>query len=599
MKLSKRSAGELAAILGMVAVVCTLAVLQYRWTGEISRSEQQRLKANLTTGVRGFEQEFSYDFERLCETFEIDPEVSPESLETLLLRQKIDWDRMAARPALIARVDIWRLEEGHASFESFDLKDDSRGEAGGKRFLEAAVWPERLGSLLPYLERQAQLLNARVIGDREALYYPWTFQGNTPALVRPIFHVANAQDVYVQLEGFLILEFNREVLEQQYVPDLVVRHFGEPGLTSFGVAVRTVKAPYRTIYISNANLGYASNANSAVSSSAPDAAVNLFESVAEEARRRGHAQVQATAGNEQWQLVVQDPAGSVDVGVAQWRRRNLAISFGLLAALAGTMVLLFSVARRAERLANLQMEFVAGVSHELCTPLAVINSAAENIVDGVVEGAAQVQEYGTIIREQGRRLERLVDEVLLFAAGRFGRLGYDLRPTEVAPILEQSLAASEAMLRDAGFTIHKEMSAQLPFVIADPEALGKCVENLISNAMKYSGENHCVALRAVCAPDQGPPEVQISVEDKGIGISPADLPHIFEPFYRAQGVRDGQVRGVGLGLYLVKRMMEAMGGRVSVASKLSKGSVFTLHFPAFDSAEPHYNDAAKAEVGKA
>jgi signal transduction histidine kinase len=444
--------------------------------------------------------------------------------------------------------------------------------------------------LRPYLERQAELLNARVIGDRQAIYYPWTFLGSAPALIRPIFHLENAQDMYVQLQGFLILEFNKEFLEKQYVPELVVRHFGEPRVTSFGVAVRTMNAPYRTIY--------ASSATSAASSSAPDAAVNLVESVAEEARRRGHAPLQATAENDQWQLVVQDPAGSVDVGVAQWRRRNLAISFGLLAVLAGTMVLLFSVARRAERLAKLQMEFVAGVSHELCTPLAVINSAAENIVDGVVEGTVQVQEYGTIIREQGRRLERLVDEVLLFAAGRVGRLGYDLRPTEVVPILEQSLSASEAMLRDEGFMFHKEISPELPFVVADPEALGKCVENLISNAMKYSGQNRWVALRAGCASNQGSPDVQISVEDKGIGISPADLPHVFEPFYRAECVRDSQVRGVGLGLYLVKRMMEAMGGGVSVSSKLSQGSIFTLHFPLFDSAEPRHPPAVKAEVVK-
>lgn len=581
MKWSKRSAIELTAIFGMVAVVCTLAALQYRWTGEISRSEQQRLKANVTTSVRGFDQEFSYDFERLCEAFEIDPEAPQEDLENRIQRQQSGWERVASRPALLAGVDIWRLEEGHASFESLD---------GSGRRSSGAALPERLVSLRPYLERQAQLLNARVIGDREALYYPWNFQGSMPALIRPIFHVENARDMYVQLQGFLILEFNKEFLEQQYVPELVVRYFGEPRFTSFGVAVRTSKAPYRSIYMSNAN--------AAASPSAPDAAVNLFESVSEEARRRGHAPLQA-GGEEQWQLVVQDPAGSVDVGVAQWRRRNLAISFGLLAILAGTMALLFSVSRRAERLAKLQMEFVAGVSHELCTPLAVINSAAENIVDGVVEGAAQVREYGTIIREQGRRLERLVDEVLLFAAGRFGRSGYDLRPTEVAPILEQSLAASEAMLRDGGFTFQKEIGADLPFVIADPEALGKCVENLISNAMKYSGESRWIALRAVSTPNQVSPEVHIIVEDRGIGIAPADLPHIFEPFYRAQEVRDGQVRGVGLGLYLVKRMMEAMGGGVSVTSKPGKGSTFTLHFAVFDSIEPHHADTAKAEVAKA
>lgn len=582
MKWSKRWAMELMAIVGMVAAVCTLAVLQYRWTGEISRSEQQRLKANLTTSVRGFDQEFSYDFERLCEAFEIDPEVSAESLEERVIRQQSGWERVAARPSLLAEVDIWKVEEGHASFEAFD--------ASGKLLVEPSL-PERLDSLRSYLERQAELLNARVIGDREAVYYPWTFQGHMPALVRPIFRVENAEDMYVQLQGFLILEFNKQFLEQQYVPELVVRYFGEPRLTNFGVAVRTVKTPYRMIY--------SSNASSSASGSTPDAAVNLLDSVAEEARRRGHAPVQAANGSEQWQLIVQDPAGSVDVGVAQWRHRNLAISFGLLAILAGTMVLLFSVARRAERLAKLQMEFVAGVSHELCTPLAVINSAAENIVDGVVEGPAQVREYGTMIREQGRRLERLVDEVLLFAARRFGKDSYDLRPTEVVPILEQSLAASETMLRDAGFTFHKEIGPQLPLVIADPEALSKCVENLVSNAMKYSGENRWVSLRAIRVFEGGSPEVQISVEDKGIGISGTDLPHLFEPFYRAQSARDREARGVGLGLYLVKRMMEAMGGRISVSSKPSKGSVFTLHFPAFESSEPNHGYVAKTEMLKA
>ena len=159
--------------------------------------------------------------------------------------------------------------------------------------------------------------------------------------------------------------------------------------------------------------------------------------------------MQASAAGEQWQLVAQHPAGSLEEAVASWRRRNLAISFGLLAVLAGTMVLLFSVARRAERLAKLQMEFVAGVSHELCTPLAVINSAAENIVDGVVEGQEQVREYGTMIREQGRRLERLVDEVLLFVIVRglrsktwerlwmFSGSGYRVR----MPIQRKALAA--------------------------------------------------------------------------------------------------------------------------------------------------------------
>lgn len=581
MKWSKRSVMELGAILGMAAVVCTLAVLQYRWTAQIGRSEQERLKGSLTTGVRGFAQEFAYDFERLCETHEIDPEASAENLETRVIRQQDGWARIALRPGLLAGLMIWKTEARHPTFESL--------EPNAKRFVDSA-WPERLGGLQQYLAEQARQLNARPIGDREALYYPWTFHGEAPALIRPIFQV-EASDGNVELRGFLILELDKEFLEQQYVPEMVVRHFGELGLTSFYVAVRTAKAPYGTIYTSSASFPQ--------SAAAPDAQVNLFDLVAEEARRRGHAPLQTASEGEQWQLVVQDPAGSVDVGVAQWRRRNLAISFGLLGVLAGTMVLLFSVARRAERLAKLQMEFVAGVSHELCTPLAVINSAAENIVDGVVEGPAQVQEYGTMIREQGRRLERLVDEVLLFAAGRFGKSGYDLRPTEVAPLLEQTLAVSETMLRDSGFTFEKKIEPELPFVIADAEALSKCVENLISNAMKYAGEERWIRLRAAYSAHGISSEVRISVEDKGMGISAADLPHVFEPFYRGQDAREGQVRGVGLGLYLVKRMMEAMGGGVSVSSKLSHGSTFTLHLPVWEAAQTQHEEAIKPGIAKA
>src|SRR5260370_26871862 len=118
-----------------------------------------------------------------------------------------------------------------------------------------------------------------------------------------------------------------------------------------GGRVHTSRAACRTIY--------PSCATSSVSKFGRDASVNLFDSVSEEARRRGNPPLQSATGSEQWQLVVQDPAGSVDVGVAQWRRRNLVISFGLLAILAGTVLLPFSASRRAERLAKAPIEFGA------------------------------------------------------------------------------------------------------------------------------------------------------------------------------------------------------------------------------------------------
>jgi len=565
---TKRSLIELGAILATMTIVSVLAILQFRWTGEISRTEQQRLKAALATGVRNFTDEFSFDFQQLCARFEVDPELPASTLEARLARQYESWQRTGAHAGLVAGVNVWRTEGSRGPFlQSLD--------SSSQRFQEIA-WPARLGALRDFLEVKRQNLPP-AISDREAVYYPWTFFEASPALIRPLFGMFSTEEgveAQVQPVGFEILELDPDSLDKEYLPDLAERNFGGLG---FAVAVRRAKTPDQPIFSSELDMPAAV--------SAPDATVNLFQSVSEEAKRRGHPILEPSAPGQQWQLVVQHPAGSVEEAMAAWRRRNVAISFGLLGVLAAGMALIFIVARRAERLAKLQLQFVAGVSHELCTPLAVINSAAENLHDGVVEDSLQVREYGWMIRDQGRRLERMVDEVLLFAAGRFDRAGIELAPVELSRIVMQSLEVAEPMLRAAGFAVEKEISADLPAVVADPGAVSKCVENLVSNAVKYAGDKRWLAVRARVAEAERQPEVQISVEDRGIGIPAAELATIFEPFYRVQSVRDGQVRGVGLGLYLVKRLMEGMGGRVSVSSKLGHGTFFVLHFPIANSAE--------------
>jgi signal transduction histidine kinase len=567
----KRFGVELIAVMMMILVVSVLAVYQYRWTGEISRAEQARLRNSLSTSVRNFEQEFSYDFQQLCESYELDPEADPSAIESRVARQDAGWTRTSTHAQLVSGLYVWkRAGSDPKGLESFQRSDN--------RFHEAS-WPTGLESLRNALGQRAESLTS-AIADREAIYYPWTFYGDAPALVRPIFQIApNGHDSgsNVHTVGILIVVLNREYLERVYLPDLVDRHFGVSGQRSFIVSVRTANAPYKTVYLSDANFP--------IVTSSTDAAVNLFDLVGMEARRRGHPALQARPADQQWQLAAQHPAGSLEQAVASWRRRNLAISLGLLAILAASMSVIFSGARRSRALARMQMEFVAGVSHELCTPLAVINTAAENLADGVVENAGQMQEYGGLIRGQGRRLERLVDEVLLFTAGRFGLSGYDLEPVEVAPIVTQSLATSEANLRDGGFTVAKEIADKLPLIVADPSAAITCIENVVSNAIKYSNTSKRIEIRAYEAPAGSKKEVRISVEDEGIGISSADLVHIFEPFYRVQSVRDHQIRGVGLGLYLVKRMMEDMGGRVSVASELGRGTIVVLHFPVVDLSE--------------
>ena len=575
MKWSKRSVVELSAALAMTGAVLTLGVLQYRWTGEISRVEQARLKTSLGTSVKAFADEFSYEVQQLCESLELDPEAPGTSLDSRISHDYVNWATTAANPGLVAAVYALKIDGVHpATLERLDLRNARFQEVG---------WPGALEPAHQFLRQQTATLSG-MVDDRQALYYPWTFYDdridqNDPLLIRPIFDVSSSRGRAgpdVRLIGFLLVGLGRDFLQKQYLPSLVERSFGGTAIRNFDVAVRTANAQSQTVYVSDPGFQ--------ASAAPPDATVNLFDLISDQARRRGHAPLQSSIPAQQWQLMVQHPAGSVEVAVAKLRRRSLATGFGLLTVLAGSMVLILSVARRAERLANLQMDFVTGVSHELCTPLAVIQSAAENLADGVVDDPEQMQAYGTMIREQSRRLERLVDEVLLFAAHRAGRTTCELRPIAIADTVAQSLARSAPMLRDAGFDVEQEISADLPLVVADPGAIGKCMENLFNNAVKYASASRWVAVRARLVPIPNP-EVQITVEDKGIGIPARDLPNIFEPFYRVQGVRDGHFRGVGLGLYLVKHMMEQMGGRVSVSSELGRGSFFVLHFPVANSLE--------------
>ena len=233
------------------------------------------------------------------------------------------------------------------------------------------------------------------------------------------------------------------------------------------------------------------------------------------------------------------------------------------------------------QLAKMQMDFVAGISHELRTPLAVIQSAAENIADGVVGGKDQLSRYGSVIRNQSRQITEMVNEILLFASTRDNKNRYVLRPLRVSEIVENILANTAELVRGSGFTIEREVEPDLPLVMGDLTALSQCLQNLVGNAIKYSGQARTVHIHAFLEParSQSHSEIQIAVQDHGIGIDKSEMQRIFEPFYRSPSVSSSAIRGTGLGLTLAKNIAESMEGRLSVESKLGAGSVFTLHLP--------------------
>jgi signal transduction histidine kinase len=302
-----------------------------------------------------------------------------------------------------------------------------------------------------------------------------------------------------------------------------------------------------------------------------------------------------------WRLIVKHPSGSLEGAVNAVRRRNLIISSSILAVLGASVGLLILSTRRAQDLARQQMEFVAAVSHELRTPLAVIRSAGDNLADGVVRDDEQIRKYGDLVRNEGRRLTEMVEQILEFAGIQSGQRGFALRPVPIAPILHDIVESSRALIDAAGMQVEYDIPEALPPVLGDEPALRRVFQNLIANAIKYGAAGGPAGNEGIGARAEGPVpserrhgrvegwiglrarhsgrEVHVTVADRGIGIAPAEQPRIFEPFYRTPEVIAAQTQGAGLGLSLVKRIVEAHGGRVVLRSAPGAGSEFIVALP--------------------
>jgi nitrogen-specific signal transduction histidine kinase len=237
--------------------------------------------------------------------------------------------------------------------------------------------------------------------------------------------------------------------------------------------------------------------------------------------------------------------------------------------------LLWRDLQREMRLSELRAQFVASVSHELKTPLTAIRMFAETLQMGRCEDRDTQSEYlGTIVNEC-ERLGRLVDGVLLFAKSENDRKIWHFRAVQPLDAVRAALRALEYPLSEQGFQLHLDVAEHLPAIQADRDALEQAVLNLVSNAIKFSGDSRDIRLGL----RQEGGELVLAVTDFGIGVAPEEHERIFEKFYRARATEIRAIPGAGLGLALVAQIMKAHGGSWSVAGSPGKGSTFTLRFP--------------------
>jgi signal transduction histidine kinase len=602
--LSKRSIPSVVVLLALSALLVLLAVLQYRWSGKVSETERERMQKNLDTASRQFQEAFYREVLHVCETFQLDRVDYAEEDKAQFVERYKYWERIAEHPQIVAGLFIWK-SGGSGSSQLLHLNQTSEQ-------FEPAGWPQEFQGLRGRLAA-SEGIGARGFGAPGPVPLAWMMVGEIPALIHPLMQLSPSEDNPRGFEprrwGEIILELNSEYIQREYLPELSRRFFGDPEDSPNQVRIVSGSRPPKVIYPPNFNgVGKDLLAGAIL--------VDLLEPRAERPSRswlaerpddrdRGRrertrprergldvgdifvrhegrprpALLLPGGPEESWLLVVENRSGSLESVVAASRRRNLAISFGILLLLAVSAVMAFVSTMRARRLARLQMEFVAGVSHELRTPLAVICSAADNLATGIVGGKEQIQHYGALIRNAGSLLTRMVQQILLFASSQAGRVHYELRPVQIAEVIDSVLADSRHLIETAGFSMERQIEPDLPLVLADPDALGHCLQNLISNAVKYGGDHRWMGIRVRKSHGISGAEVQVIIEDKGLGIKPEELDGIFEPFYRSKSVTTAQIHGTGLGLTLAKSIAEAMGGNLDVESTPGKGSAFTLHLP--------------------
>lgn len=607
-----RGSGLVWLALLLAACIVWLGVLQWRWVREASEAEQARMRALVDARVT----QFAHEFDRLVtNVYAQFIQVPGEAQSPSLAERAAEWLDHENTPPIVSAIYAVRGRPGvPLRLERFD--EDVRS------FVEAA-WPGALTGLHERLTR-----NQPAPGARPAIWRVGPrIDPAAPAVVvaRPLLLLLTPASPGAEADPdrdviMVVALLDEQVIEAQVLPELVGRFFSEEPGFSYRVLVRDEQGT--PVFRWPAGADPAAFAE-------PDASAHILRVRNEffdrlqrdrsramggpgpgdaDARgdgdRRNHeagghpadgppgvrmfmaprfARGQAVvlipdfgSPGSRWQVAVVHREGSLARAVARSRRWNLGVSLGVLALLSASVALALVASQRAQRLARERVEFVAGVSHELRTPLAVIRSAAENLADGVVDEPAQVQRYGALIADEGRKLSGMVDQVLQFA-GLEAWHSPRLVPLSPAAVLDDALAASAPVLAECGAGVERRLAPALPPVLADHDSLVRALTNLVSNAAKHGAEGGAITV-AVTADPPGD-RVRFAVTDRGPGIPPHEQKRVFEPFFRGASALTAQVHGSGLGLSLVRRIAEQHGGSVELTSRVGHGSTFALVLP--------------------
>jgi signal transduction histidine kinase len=538
-------------LLLLAATLVLLATLQYRWIDRVSDAERQQMRANIDFGARRFVDDFSRELVQIHESFVHEGDAA---------EQWRQWRRAVPNPELIEAVYLIERTE-----DDWTLRP--AGNSAG-----VVPWPAALEPIHQRLPRIGPGQPRRGPPD-----LPQPFFGGIPAL-----YVVEARGGGGMPEGpprmfgrpgpprMVLVRLDREALRDAVLPRLAQRHFSTSRADEYDVAVT---GGDEVLYRSNRAWPDGHTPPDIALPIAPFGVGPRRRSPDFERLRREPPPPRPDA----WRILVRRHDGSVDAVVASARRRNLAVSFGIVLILGAAVLLLAALLRRAERLRKQQLEFVAAISHELNTPVAALRSAGENLRDGIIHDPAKLARYGETIVRESTRLGELTSQVLELAGMQERRGRAAREPVDVAAVIADAIAQCGWLVEGTPVRIESHVDAGLPPLQGDARAITRAVQNLVANAIRHGGAGEWVGVRATRDGDR----VAITVEDRGPGIEPAEAAQLFDAFYR--GRNSSAVPGAGLGLAIVRQIAAAHGGSVRI-DKRKGGASLTIEFPVADHA---------------
>jgi signal transduction histidine kinase len=539
-----RTEWVLLALIGSVCAV--LSFLQYRWTGELGKAEPALLRAGLNEQLRRLSQDFNDEIRESCAA------LAPTAKEIL------DTNR---GEALRSRYEQWAASHDRKIFMRIGMASSDKGEltlygidAGGRA--DRIDWPSDWGSLRDAMARRL-----------EGLGRPPNARPDSNLIEIPIFGDSGSET------GWMIFELNEDYLRSQVIPRLVTEYLN-PVEPNYDVSVTAGRD--QNVIFSTRSDRKSVNANA-------DATAALLPLDMGTIGGRGHNRGRGHDGHDEgrgarWVLAVRHRAGSLEAAVASARTKNLLTSLILIGLLGGAAWTIVQYTARSRRLAELQLQFTAGVSHDLRTPLTAIRGAAFNLVEGVVKEPAAVMRYLRLILRNAEELTGMIENVLAFSTSLRSAKQDRSEIIAVGDVLQHAVDLMTPEIEQAGCRIEVNIPSDLPAVSADPIAVELAFRNLIGNAARHGVGGKWIGVSA--APSGA--EVEVRVCDHGPGIPDEERKRIFEPFFRGEQTRSQRISGAGLGLSLAKDTIERYKGTIEVNNSPGGGAQFTVRLPAFE-----------------